>query len=60
MEKGYYQCVYVILNFNKEVGIDSKEEQVDVEDDPHEEEMEDVNLDGERESHWGMVLGDND
>ena len=31
-----------------------------MEDDTDEEEMEDVNLDDERECHYRMVLGDND
>ena len=29
-EKGYYRCIYVMLKFNNEVGVDSKEEQADV------------------------------
>ena len=41
-EKGYYRCVYVMLQFKKEVGVDSKEEQADVEDDPDYEEMDNV------------------
>ena len=36
LEMGYYQCVYVMIRFKKEVGVDSKEEQADVEDDPDE------------------------
>ena len=48
-----------MLQFKKEVGVDSKEEQADVEDDPDEEEMDDVNLDNERERHWRMVFEDN-
>ena len=40
----------------KEVGIDSKKEQSDMEDDPNGEEMDDVNLDDERESHWRTML----
>ena len=60
MEKGYYCCVYVMIQFKKEVGVDSKEEQADVEDDPGEEEMDDENLDDERERHWRMVFEDND
>ena len=31
-----------------------------MEDDTDEEYMEDVNLDNEREGHWGMVFEDND
>ena len=49
LEKVYYLCVYVMLRFKKEVGVDSKEYQADVEDDPDEEDMENVNLDDERE-----------
>ena len=56
MDKGYYFCVYVPLQFKEEVRVDSKEEQVYVEDDPDEEEMDDVNLDGERERHWRVVF----
>ena len=43
-EKGYYRCVYVMLQFKKEVGIDSKEGQADVEVDPDEDDMDDVNI----------------
>ena len=46
--EGYYRGVYVMIRFKKEVGVDSKEEQADVEYDPDEEEMDDVNLDYER------------
>ena len=49
-----------MLQFKKEVGVDSKEEQVDGEDDPDEEEMDDINLDDKRERHWRMVSEDND
>ena len=48
MEKGYYCCVYVVLRLKREVHVDSKEEQADVEDDTNEEDMGDVNLDHER------------
>ena len=44
-----------MLRFKKEFGVDSKEEQAGVEDDPDEEDMDDVNLDDEREHHWRMV-----
>ena len=36
LEKGYYRCVYVMLRFKKEVGVDSKEVQADGEDDTDE------------------------
>ena len=60
LEKGYYCCVYAMLRFKNEVGVDSREEQVDMEDDPNENEMDGVNLDNERERHWRMVFDDND
>ena len=37
-----------MLQFKKEVGVDSKEEQADMEDDTYEEDMDDVNLDDKR------------
>ena len=40
-----------MLQFNKEVGVDSNEEQVDVEDDPDEEGVDDINLDEKRKRH---------
>ena len=40
-----------MLQFKKEVGVDSKEDQAGVEDDPDEEDMDDINLDDERERH---------
>ena len=60
LEKGYYRCFYVMLRFKKKVGVDSKEEQADVEDDPDEDEMDDVNLDDKRERHWRMAFEYND
>ena len=60
MEKEYYRCVYVMLRFLKEVDVDSKEEQADVENDPDEEDMDDANLDDERERHWSMDFEDNE
>ena len=59
LEKGCYRCVYVILQFKMEVRVYIREEQADVEDDPDEEEMDDVNLDDERERHWRMMLEKN-
>ena len=58
-ENGYYCCVYVMLRFKKEVGVDSKEEQADVEDYTDEEDIEDVNLNNDREGQWRMVFDDN-
>ena len=60
LEKGYYHGIYVILNFKKEVDVESKEDQADVEYNTDEEEMDDVNLDNEREHHWMMVSKKND
>ena len=48
-----------MLRFKNEVGIYSKEDQAEVEDYPDEEEMDDINLDDERERHWSMVFEDN-
>ena len=59
-EKVYYRCFYVMLQFKKEVGVDSKEDQADVEDDPDEEDMENISIDDDRERHWRMVFKDND
>ena len=60
LEKGYYRCVYVMIRLKKEVVVDSKEDQADVEDNPDEEDTDDVNLDNERERHWRMAFKDND
>ena len=49
-----------MLSLKKEVSVDSKEEQADVDYDTDEEEMDDLNLDDQRERHWGMVSTDND
>ena len=40
--------------------IDSKEDQTELENDPDEEEMDDVNIDDEREHHWIHVFEDNE
>ena len=37
-----------MLRFGWTVGVESKEDQADVEDDPDKEEMDDVNIDDER------------
>ena len=39
LEKGYYNCAYVIIHLKKEDGVDRKEDQEDMEPDPDEEEM---------------------
>ena len=49
-----------MLRFKHQLGVYSKEEQVDVEDDPDEEDMDDINLDNDRGRHWRMVFEDND
>ena len=48
LEKGYYHGVHVLLHFNKEGGVDSKEEQADVYLYPDEEDTENVILDDKR------------
>ena len=60
LEQGYYNCVYVILRFKKDVSFESNEEQPYVEDGPDEEEMEYVKLYDERERHWRMIFEEND
>ena len=35
LEKGYYYCVYVMLRFKKEVGVEKKEEQAEVDPYPY-------------------------
>ena len=49
-----------MLWFKRYVGVDSKEDQADVENDTDEEDMEHVNLDNERKHHWRTVFEDND
>ena len=48
LDKGYYCYFYAMLRFKNVGSVDINEEQVDVEDDPDEEDMGDVNLDNER------------
>ena len=59
-QKGYYRCVYVLLQFKNEVSVDSKEEQKELENDPHEDEMDDVNIDDERDRPWRNIFEDNE
>ena len=59
LEKGYYHGVHVVLHFHKEGGFYRKEEQVDMDPDPDEQDKEDVKLDDKRERHWMMVFEDN-
>ena len=44
-EKGHYRGVHVVLNFNRNYGVNRKEDQADVDPYPDEEEMESVRLD---------------
>ena len=60
IHKGYYQCVYVLLQFKTEDKIDNKEEQMELENDPDEEEKDDINIDERRERHWRNVFEDNE
>ena len=59
-EKVFYHGVHVLLNFNKNDGVNMKEEQADIDPYTDAEEMEDVRLGYERERHWRMVFEDND
>ena len=45
-----------MLQFKKEDGVDSKEEHEELENDTYEEEMDEVNIDNERECHWRIFL----
>ena len=58
--KGYYVCVYVILQFKTEEKNYNKEEQMELENDPDEEDKDDINIDDERESHWRKSFEDNE
>ena len=58
--KGYYWCVYFLLHFKTEDGIDNKEEQTELENDADEEENYDVNIYDERERQWRNVFEDNE
>ena len=42
LEKGYYYGLYVLLQFNKEGGVYRKEDHIQMEADPDQEDMEDV------------------
>ena len=59
LEKGYYCGVYFIKYFMEADGVDMREEHVDMEPDPDEEEMKDMRLNDKRERHWSMVFKDN-
>ena len=48
-----------MLWYKNEVGVESNEEKVDVEDDTNDEDTNDVNVDSERERHWRMVFEEN-
>ena len=58
--KGYYQCVYVLLQLKTEDEIYNKEEQMELENDPEKEEKYDINIDDERERHCRNVFEDNE
>ena len=59
LEKGYYNCVYVMMQFKKEVGFEIKEEQMDMEAAIGEEMTKFFNLNDERERHCRVVFEDN-
>ena len=50
-------CSTTVKNGGK---IDNKEEQTELENDPDEEDMYDINIDDEREIHWRNVFEDNE
>ena len=58
--KGYYRCVYVLIQLKTENKIDNKEEHTDLDNDPDEYDMDDVNINDERERHWINVFEDNE
>ena len=58
--KGYYRCVYVLLQLKTEDEIYNNEEQTELENDPDEEEMYGGNIDNERERHCRNVSEDNE
>ena len=47
-----------MLEFNKEDGLDKREEETDMKVYPDKKDMEDMALDNERERHWKMVFKD--
>ena len=59
-EKGYYRCFYDLLQFKKEDGVNSKEEQAELENYHYEEETDDVNIDDDRERRWRNVFKGNE
>ena len=60
LEKVCYHGVHIMQHFMKEDGDNRKEDQVDMDPYPDEEETEDMILDKERDIHWRMVFKDND
>ena len=56
LEKEHYHSVYVLLQFNKEGGVNIKEENIDMGEDPDREYMKDIRLDDESEHHWRMIF----
>ena len=58
-ELGCYYWVYISIHFIKEDGVEKREYQVGMYLYPDEEDIKDVVLDDERESHWRMVIEEN-
>ena len=58
--KGYYVCVYVILQLKTEDEIENKEEQMELEIDPDEEEKDNINTDDKRERRWRNIFEENE
>ena len=59
LQKVYYHRVYVLIQFNKEDGVDINQEHIEMEADLDKEEMEDMILVNGRERHWRMVYQEN-
>ena len=56
LQKVYYNVINFMLQFNKEEGVDSMQEQVNIDPDPDEEEMQDMIPNDKIERHWRMVI----
>ena len=59
-EKGYYHDVYILLHFNKEDGVNRRENNSDMESYLDDREMEDLRLENERELYYSMGLEENE
>ena len=60
LQKVYHHGVYVLPQFTNYCVVNMKQDQVDIEAYPDDEEMQEVILNNEREFRWRMVLGGNE